>query len=346
MIKTKGAMLVFVSRRILLILIALINITYTTSILADIPTNNAGEKAMIAALRAAIDHNQILSKQNIVLAAGSSGCRAFHGLKKDNEIRVFMTWQWLDCMDELAKGTIVVIPSHAVDQKVEGLKNKLHLIKIQGVLHTLDADKVNNADISKIINNPSIIVMLAGDTEHSDGSWSQYTVAMVDSFLKTLPHDQNILFLNGPRTGKHKRIGKTLVMDEKVHRSSIDEVTSYVIKSSKDKPWVVEDFNFSRMSLWPVALKYCLNNPSTSLILPGESVSMISEVLALGIRPSIYQHQAVDNNATKKYEDYLFKNDMALLYPALTTKENSLQSPLPSQVEVVIRWLLKHINSL
>ncbi len=306
----------------------------------DIPTQNKGEQAMIDALRAAIISNKdFTGKQHqIVLGAGMSGCRAFSQPASKDKLHVLMTWQWLDAMKDLAKGTVVIIPEHAIDDDFKQIEAKVNTITIQGVLHTTTHDAIKNEQTDTINKKTDLIVMLAGDTEHQDGTWAFYTPAMAKAFVEGLPKNKNILFLNGPRTGKYLKSGD---IDQKAHREGTDAVTLSVQGIFEGKPWTIVDFKFGAPSLWRPSLKFCLDNPSTTLLLPGESISMISEALALGIRPAIYKHQAM-TEATIRYVDKLIEQNSATLYPNLPDQK---QVSIPeSQVDVVAKQLLNILS--
>jgi hypothetical protein len=305
---------------------------------SDIVSPNAGEMAMMSSMRTVIDNNNILKSKNIILGAGVSGVEAFKNPAAGDTIHILLTWQWLNSMKELAKGTIIVVPSHAIDKNFKAIEDEMRIIPIQGVLHTKTVESVRQADVSKINKGTKFIVMLAGDTQREDGTYAMYTIPMVDDLIKYLPTDEHILFLNGPRTGKFKEVNGKLAIDDQAHRNKIDAITKYVIEKSAGTKWEVRDFKYDEQSLWDPALKYYLDTSSTILILPGESTSMISEVHALGIRPAIYKHPAM-TDSTVKYVDQLISKDQATLYPNLPTEENRMQEPIEPQENVVVREL-------
>lgn len=299
----------------------------------DIPSSNRGEQGMIQALRAALEAQHYLASKKIVIGAGINGCKAFEQ-ESEGKIHVLLTWQWLKEMEHLARGTVVVVPEHAIGPHLQRIQQKVNFIFIDGVLHPpIVALRENNSSI--IDPDTTLIVMLAGDTQQKDGTWKLYTECMAKKFLMAFPLNQKTLFLNSPRTGKHKGVNGILVPDEDVHRTKTDAITQYVIRWTDCKPWKVIDFLFERESVWEPALKFCVENPKVVLILPGESTSMISEALALGIRPVLYKHDAM-TKTSKKYVDLLCKRGRALLYPQLDDGGSKRQTPLPSQIQKVV----------
>ncbi len=303
----------------------------------DVPTENNGEKAMIACLRSVINEDPELKTKAIILGAGKSGAEAFKTPPLSKEKHVLLTWQWLDPMNHLAPGTIVVAPEHALNKDFDLIRNKVTLIPIQGVLHTRTKESTAKEETTGIFKNTHIIVMLGGDTEQPDGSWKPYAIKDAETLLQSLPKDKNILFLNGPRTGKHKidHDGR-LVIAPDAHRTEIDSVTQYVMDQCVQRPWHVNDFKFGEPSLWGSALKTCAENMDIILILPGESTSMISEALTLGIHPVIYTHPAMTNTSLN-YVKQLNTRQQITLYPSHRRRKN--QPPIEPQQYMIIETL-------
>lgn len=320
---------------ILIVLYFVFETTPRTS--KDVSTENNGEKAMIACLRSAINEDPELKTKGITLGAGKSGAEAFKTHAISGEKHVLITWQWLDLMKNLAPGTIVVAPEHALNKDFDHIRNKVILIPTQGVLHTRTKKSTEKEDTTRIPKGTHIIVMLGGDTEQSDGSWKPYTIKDTETLLKSLPKDKNILFLNSPRTGKHKidHDGKLIITPD-AHRTEVDSVTQYVMDQCVQKPWHVDDFKFGEPSLWGAALKACVENPETILILPGESTSMISEALTLGIHPVIYTHPAMTNTSTD-YVNQLNARQQITSYPS--NRKRKTQGTIEPQQYMVVKTL-------
>ncbi len=326
-----------------MLLLLSINLFFSHTSIADIPASNVGEQAMIGSLRSAIYLNTDLRSKNIVLGAGMTGCQAFQKSAPQGALHVLITSQYLETMKNLATGTVVVMPEHAVNDNVNAMRDRIHLITIQGVLHSRTLERINNEDAALIDNSTRLVVMLAGDTEQQNGTWQPYTTEMVAELLNSLPKDRPVLLLSGPRTGRHKIVRGNLVLDETAHRSGIDEITRYVMQTAVNRPWKVVDFKFGTDSLWGAVLKFCLNNPHVVLILPGESTSMISEALSSGIRPAIYQHPAM-TVLSEKYVDELVKQHKATPYPLLPRAEETKQLPVEPQEKKVVDTLVQLLS--
>ncbi|HLB33129.1 MAG: hypothetical protein A3F67_04875 [Verrucomicrobia bacterium RIFCSPHIGHO2_12_FULL_41_10] len=307
---------------------------------ADILSSNTGEQAMINSLRSAINANAHLKSQKIVIGAGRSGCEAFKRVAQSKNTNVLLTWQWLEEIKDLPKETIVIMPECAVD----GHENKNILITIDGVLHTRNLKNVQDENSKLIDNQTEIIVMLAGDTEDKESHWVLYTPEMVSSLIRNLPSNKKILFLNGPRTGKYKGIHGMMIVDKMAHRTKIDDLTQFVMNNSFNEDWKIVDFKIGKESLWGAALKFCLENPRTIMILPGESTSMISEALGLGIRPSIYKHPAM-TEASRKYVDNLVCQGKATLYPQLPQENATHQKAISPQENKIINEICKILGN-
>lgn len=237
---------------------------------------------------------------------------------------------------------MVVVPEHAMDQNFDKVKDRVKLIPIQGVLHNKSLDNILEQNVEDIATNTNAIVMLAGDVQDAKGDWQRYDATMLNSFLTNLSDGKKILFFNGPRTGKHILVNDKLVLDEGAHRDEMDYITKYVSVRSKGKNWQVKDFRYGEPSEWDAALKFVIMHPRVKLILPGESTSMISEALALGIKPVIYTHSAM-TEMSKKYVDSLIASNKAYKYPYEGIIE--VQISVPHQQKVVVAELEKVIKS-
>jgi mitochondrial fission protein ELM1 len=315
-------------------LLSVLNAHFILGSVKDIPTDLKGDQCMIQSLRELIDVNVHLKTEDISIGAGLSGALAF----KNNcaKIQLLLVWQWLDALNDLSKNTIVVVPKHAIDERFNNIKT----IQIEGVLHNRTLENIQTEDHLKIFENPELIIMLAGDTQQEDGSWKPFKAEYLNDFMKNLPHHKKILFLNGPRTGKFKlELQNELLEDKEAHRTKTDYITEIVQEWAKEnKLCTVIDFKFGATSFWGAALKYCVMNKNTTLVLPGESTSMISEALALGIKPVIYVHPAMTVTSFRYIED-LLKNKKIIEYPCFT--EINYQDPLPKQEKIIMDDLVK-----
>jgi len=305
---------------------------------ADVPSPNTGEQAMIQDLRQNITDNPLLKTKNIVIGAGVSGAKAFHQTVPPKTYHVLLTWQWLEDMKDLASGTIVVMPEHAIDKNFDIIKDKVKLITIKGVLYTRDLESVQKESTARIDPLTQLIIMLAGDTQQPDGSWLLYDEAMVTEFLSQLPAREKILILNGPRTGKHRIGDSGITIDQTAHNTTTDFITQIAINSAQNTSWKVIDFKFGIPSLWGPALKFCLDHPQVGLVIPGESTSMISEALSLGIKPIIYTHEAM-TTISRRYIEILAQENKISLYPIFFVQGSYQQKPLEPQENKIIHEL-------
>lgn len=309
----------------------------------DVPTKNLGEQAMIVSLRQAMDSNPITksSKYKFIIGAGESGAKAFKNPSKDNEKYVLLTWQWLDSFKNINKNTIIVAPRHSVDDRFKSLeKNGVRLILISGVLHTKNIEKIQNEPTDKINPSTRYIAMLAGDTHQEDGKLALYDKKMLFGFLEHLPQNQNILILNGPRTGKH--IENSNSINSLAHRTETDHITQ-AVKDKQVQNWQVVDFNYQEKSLWDAALNFCIKHPHVGLILPGESTSMISEALSLGIMPVVYEHKAM-SLTSKRYISQLKEEHKVLEYPMGLNMKLYSTSPTGNQLDKILTEIAHLVN--
>ena len=246
---------------------------------------------------------------------------------------MLLVWQWLDGLQGITKDTWVVVPEHALDDRFKGL----NILPIEGVLHNKKKQDFDDVDTSTIPDGTQMIVMLAGDTQQEDVSWKLYTTDALVEFVKLLPVEQKILFLNGPRTGKFLPfVGDKLEEDKLAHRDGTDHITKALEQFKCDNEnWQVRDFKYGQKSLWPSAIKYCMEHPETILVMAAESTSMISELLSLGIKPVLYQHDAM-TETSKCYVKILVRNDQATQFSELAAS-NQLSAAIPLCGEQVRR---------
>ncbi|RZI45249.1 hypothetical protein EDM53_05570 [Rickettsiales endosymbiont of Peranema trichophorum] len=305
----------------------------------DIPSFNVGEQAMISVLRSSIDATPSLQGYKINLGAGTTGVAAF---KKHvaGEFNVLLMWQWIGAMKDLAPGTIVVMPEHAIDERFTAIASKVKLIAISGVLHTRTLANIQNEESSAIDSSVEMIVMLGGDTQQEDGQWKLYDCYMARQLLSKLHPDKRILILNGPRTGRHVMKNGLVTIDTQAHNTAVDYVTQCVMEDARGKSWKVVDFNFGIRNLWGQALKFCLEHSTIPLILPGESTSMISESITLGIIPIVYLHDGITPTSLK-YIEMLREQGKIILISSWSGRGIYRQKPQSPQQNKVVEELEK-----
>lgn len=310
---------------------------------ADVVSDNAGEQAMISNLRTLIDSDPFFKNISINIGAGISGSKEFAKLSGGKSLNVLLTWQWLDEMKNLKPGTIVVTPEHSINKDFKSLASKVKIITIHGVLHNRNIETIQKENSALIPAGTKIIFMLAGDTQQADGSWVLFDKNMAKKVVNKLPKNTNTIILNGPRTGKHINENNAIKVDEHAHRDKFDTVTQEVLNiSSSNESWSVYDLKYGQNSLWGPALKFCFENSGVILVLPGESTSMISEALSLGIKPAIYEHTAMTQTSLA-YVKSLIKNKQASSYPDFGTRLRH-QEPVTNQNTLIIDALKEIIN--
>lgn len=319
------------------------------SVCADIESPLNGEKDMIKHLRTIVDQQLPEKASGIVIGAGVSGAQAFQQAPEENKKNVLLTWQWLDAIKDMADGTTIVVPIHAVHSSPQfsSVMHRFHFIYIEGVLHTTSKELVMKADSSAIEDiNPDMIVMLPGDTQQADGSWKIYTKDMAKEFLTKLPEDKKILFLNGPRTGKYQYDETSnMCLDEDgkplenrgVHREITDAITQTILDKNNEN-WTMLDFRYGQTSAWIPALKFLMEHESVPLILAGESTSMISEVMTLGLKSILIAHDVM-TTTSYWYLRQLSENNRAFIFPNGLKQETYHQDPTPSQEKEIIQQL-------
>lgn len=328
-----------------LFLFALSTHLCASRIARDIETPNTGEQGMIACLRNVINQTPELNTphcKTIIIGAGTHGAEAFKSPAQPGKLHVLLTWQWLKSFNDLAPGTIIVTPQHSVDERFQDLTKKgIELICISGVLHTKTKDKIQTEPTDRIPSSTHFVSMLAGDTQNEDDVWEKYTTSMLDAFLAHLPKDQPILILNGPRTGKHLEESDTLTLHDAAHRTETDYITQ-AVQDKNVATWHVVDFKYGGKSLWDGALHFCIKHPNVGLVLPGESTSMISEALSLGIRPIVYTH-TIMTPSSHRYIQQLQAEDKILTYPEGLSAEDYAQEPVEDQIPKIIRRLIDFV---
>ena len=307
----------------------------------DVLTENMGEQAMTRQMRTVLDEQWPEQAKNIRIGAGDGGAKAFVNPPAVGQKNLLLTWQLLERIKDMAGGTIIIVPKHAFESSPDfaSMGDRFHLVRIDGVLHTMTKEKVMSSDASAIaFINPDMIVMLPGDTQQEDGSWKAYTKEMVEEFLTMLPLDKKILFLNGPRTGKYQynEEGK-LIVDETAHKSSTDAITQAVIDKLNDN-WTIMDFKYGQTSAWMPVLKFLIENNHIPLVLAGESTSMISEINSLGIKGILLSHDAM-TQTSQSYIKLLTAEGRAFSYPNGFDEGNYHQKSTPPQEDVIIKKL-------
>lgn len=310
---------------------------------ADVPTPNVGEQAMVARLRRAVDRDPALRRcpARVVIGAGARGAEAFRRPGQSGVVRVLLTWQWLDALAQLAPGTVVVVPEHALDARFDALTRRgVRLLPIVGVLHAKTREALRRQSTAGIDPATRDIVVLAGDVQQEDGSWRMYDRTMLAELLDALPRNRRLLILGAPRTGMHAP--RTPAPEPGAPGSGAPgsgaDAIAAAVRARGVADWTVVGFRSGAPNLWDAALAFCTRHPGVGLILPGESTSMISEALSLGIRPMVYHHAAM-TAASRRFVEAARRQGRVLDLGAGLDRRDHTQTPTPDQVDIVVRAL-------
>jgi hypothetical protein len=181
-------------------------------------------------------------KEKLVVSSGIYGIDVIQKLCKSevkNLTTVHLSHQLLDRHRDLFEkesscgANYVVLPEHVINDQIGQLASNsgtkllttvgvFHNLKLSDIEHELDMYRDSIPSSSKYL-----AVILGGDVQLPDGTWQHYTISDVARLAVQVldhaqKHDQFILVLNGPRTGKHDEAGN---LDSNAHRGNVDSVT-------------------------------------------------------------------------------------------------------------------------
>jgi hypothetical protein len=214
--------------------------------------------------------------------------------------------------DLINQADFVILPQHAINTNFMNLirSSKSRLFTTQGVFHHLQQKEIQDAyakfqDLVPPARN-YIAVILAGDAPSPEGQIQFFSKIDAQNLARWIASFANrshstLLVLNGPRTGKYDPRTNQAYPD--VHRKGVtDSVTTAFMKEvrSRMKPQKVAlyDFQFDQPSHYKTVLGILQHRPG-SLFVPGESTSMISEVIDfLPKQIILYENNAM--NSTHK----------------------------------------------
>lgn len=305
----------------------------------------------------------------VIVATGQAGIHALPGLLKElrqqyqNKLfSAYISHQVMDGVAALARSKdepsgvdLLVFPEHALDETFKALikKSSSEFLLTTDVPHNTTSHSVTQAYQKAVRANPKlfplepkgkgrrvVLVMLAGDTEKADKSYALYTPEHATAFAKTLQglldKDDEVLVLNGPRTGKHQLQNGQLVEDKTVHRDpgKQDPVTEAFLAELHNKKVnaTLYDFIMGAESAWAPALglahQWSLNGQGSRanllVFIPGESTSMLSEAHAI-LPP--YQVIAYEHPAMQESHSRHVGNGFKKALHRVLTEKGSLQTP-------------------
>lgn len=168
-----------------------------------------------------------------------------------------------------------------------------------GVPFSLEIDSIASAykELDLPENGRYVVVYLGGDAPDENGSWHRYTpgeaVKLVAHVQRTEP-ESTIIVINGPRTGKYNDQMEEVTG---VHRGDAprDAVTQAVADQLSGHSHKIFDFRFGKKSMYQPALSLVAAGKA-KLYAPGESNSVITDVVALGLQPQtlVFTHSAMN----------------------------------------------------
>jgi hypothetical protein len=277
----------------------------------------------VATLPQALEASQAQNK--VVFFVGPYGAEALLTLKKDSKtpfIAVHLSHQKLDVHDKIFKtaansngADFIALPQHVltIDPDLEKAlrASQTQLIATTGVCQGLTKDQLKkDYDAFKTQlpggddpQTPYLVFVLPGDSQSANGTdWllassDQANELAVQLATRAKENGQQLLILNGPRTGKFQKKGEE---DKQAHREGVmDHLTASVKQTLDDKglTYTLYDFQFGKPSAWAPVLYVLKTHPGSSLYLEGTSTSMISQALAhlSGVSVVLYQHDGMND---------------------------------------------------
>lgn len=238
--------------------------------------------------------------KNLVIAAGAGGINALREIKSKSPgiFSVYLSHQIYDNSNALLMtehspngANLMVLPKHVANSKFESLvtSSKTKLVRIIGVAHNLHKSDIESAYETQILSMPGTtsdkyaLVIVGGDAQNPDGSWNYFTkndaAKLAKIVQKSIDENTYIFVLNGPRTGKHNPDTKAENTD--AHRSAnLDSITQTFADYFKNRErFHVFDFQYGKPGMYRPLLGKMLHATNSKIFVPGESTSMISEIV-------------------------------------------------------------------
>ena len=240
------------------------------------------------------------STKNLVIAAGAEGINILREIKSKSPgiFSVYLSHQIYDNSSALLMtehspngANLIVLPKHVVTSKFESLAmvSKTKLMTIVGVAHNLHKSDIEKAYEKQVLSMPGttadkyMLVIMGGDAQNPDGSWNYFTKKDASKLAtivqKSIDQDTYVFVLNGPRTGKHNP--DTKEENQEAHRSAkLDPVTQIFVDHFKNREkFHVFDFQYGKAGMYRPLLGKMLHSANSKIFVPGESTSMISEIV-------------------------------------------------------------------
>ncbi|MEI7493046.1 MAG: hypothetical protein WCJ92_00405 [Alphaproteobacteria bacterium] len=280
----------------------------------------------------------------VIITAGQFGVKFLKSLTPLKRVKVLLcTHQWFDGIKNL-HDIFIAMPEHVIDADVQKIaqQQNLTLIPTQGVLHTMSAEALADEDISAIhLTDAKIGLILGGDAETPAGAWQVFSIENARKLASEVVEFQKrtgdkLLITNGPRTGRSVTAHKTEELDV-ISTAFLRMLHEAGLKQGTDFEFF--NFQFGKPSALKAVMKIVLNNKGF-MIVPGESTSSISEILAV-MPASIYEHDAM-NEQHRAFVEKLTRSHSAALWPLVPDSAlMKAYAPLPSEAVNVVAAFLK-----
>lgn len=291
-------------------------------------------------------------KVNFVVTAGQFCIDFLKTVKPTKNVKFLLcVHQWFDAMKELHDVT-VAMPKHAIndDIKIWAKTQNIQIIPTQGVLHRMSKKAINSEDTSMIqLKDAKVGIVLGGDAEMPNGKdWKLFSEEnahkfglQVGEFLKKTGY--KVLITNGPRTGAFKDANNR---DPNAHKNGrLDKISEVFLKTLADAGFIQGehfeffDFQFGKPSALKAIMAVVSKNKGF-LIVPGESISSISEATA--IMPTVVYKVDSMNEVHQAYLDDLANSKVAFVWPDVPGELQADNYVAPeSQAVTVVKVLLQ-----
>lgn len=350
-------------RKIFLILTTFLSVNFAAEVplkvYATYDPNKLGEVAMVNAVTNEIKVTRLtaqiynrpnavfsdldLTHQSVIVTVGQFGINFLKSYEITAHVKVLLcTHQWFDAMNDL-HDIYITMPEHAIDENVRSIakNNNLTLLPTQGVLHTMSKETLATEDTSVIhLRDAKVGVILGGDAEMPDGSWKVFSTENARKLAEQVAPFQKatnckLLITNGPRTGKSPTAHRNKELDL-VSSAFLEILQQAGLKQGEDFEFF--DFQFGKLSALKAIIKVVSDNDGF-MIIPGESTTSVSEILAV-MPAAIYKNDAM-NETHALFVDQLVRANLSTLWPQAPETMGSY-TPSPRQENAVVSFLLSN----
>jgi hypothetical protein len=294
---------------------------------------------------ATFDDLKLGNEAAIIVTSGQFGIGFIQTGNVPKTIKILLcTHQWFDAIKNL-HNIFIALPEHAIDETVQQIAQQQNLILIptQGVLHTMSAQALAKQDTSFIhLNDAKVGLILGGDAEMPNGKdWQLFSTdnarklaQEIAAFMQKTGY--KILITNGPRTGSFINL---TTRDSNAHRSGeLDKISSIFLDElhhaglQKGQDFEFFDFQFGKPPALKAIMAVILKNKGF-MIVPGESTSSISEIMA--VMPAVIYENDAMNTVHKMFVDKAISSNIAILWPNLPD-QNLMETYAPPQPQAVM----------